>query len=120
SIDGIDGLLDHMRWLHKLIRWETEITIRFAFTACILNHIMPDRSGARNTNYLVRHICTIGISRPDPDYEIRRISKRPVVLKVVGGAGFGRHRTIIPIILHGKYIITSKLNSSRLVIRKYR
>src|SRR5439155_25663299 len=109
-----------MWWLHKLIRWELEIsTAGITSAARLLNHIMPDWSGARNTNYLVRHICTIGISRPDPDYEIRRIAKRPVVSKVVGSAGFGGHRTFIPM-QHGKYIITSKLASSRLVIRKYR
>src|SRR6266851_4517996 len=120
AIDSIDRLLNHSGRWNKLIRWKTEIAAggRETPAAGVLDYVVPDGGSTSDTNHIVGHICSIGIARPDSDYNIRSITYRPVVLEIIGCAGFGSHGTIIPI-LHGKHIITGKLNGPCRVIGEY-
>ncbi len=62
TIDSVDFLCGNSKRLNKWIRYKFNIPTAFvAFTARILNHIMPDRGSARDTNHIF-HKITIGIS----------------------------------------------------------
>src|SRR5205807_1857853 len=65
--------------------------IRIDVTAAhgTLNHTVPDGSGSCDTNYIALKWRIVCISCPDANHYIGCITDRPVVLKVVGCAGFG-------------------------------
>src|SRR5215472_3754685 len=77
----------HIRGLDKVIGWVV-IVLR-----SILHDIMPDRAGARDTNYLV-HSAIIAVPRPDTHGQIGSVAERPVITETVGRSRFRCCRSI--------------------------
>src|SRR5258708_34917399 len=71
----------HIGRFDKIVRWVV-IVLRD-----VLHHVVPDRSGARNTNYIV-HDAVVAVPGPYTHSQVRRIAHCPVIAETIGGTGF--------------------------------
>ena len=59
----------------------------------VFHYIVPDGAGAGNTDNII-HCSIITIASPDANGDIGGVADGPVITKTLGGASFGRSRTI--------------------------
>src|SRR5579885_3897616 len=86
----------------------------------MLHYIVPDGSGAGDTNNIPFKELSIGIPGPDANHHIGRIPDCPVILEIIRCTRLSRDLVNLPInglpVPHGENMIVLKLKRTRLLI----